>query len=138
MSQEDGWIMPVAVGVTIPTVGAACVVLIWLATKRKHRLQRGLCYCSPRKRHWLHMFGLKSRQSLPNEADGVPVEPRPTVRSVRVVGSQSNELPAHVSPPTNSNRSSITGTPTRMYFRGPDAPGDSARCLEKIKRTGGI
>ncbi|OQD79246.1 hypothetical protein PENANT_c056G00630 [Penicillium antarcticum] len=131
MPQKKGWIMPVAVGVSVPTVGAACVIMIWLAIKRKRHLQHGLCHCSPRRRHWLHLLCLKSDRSRPNEADGVPVEPQPAVRSVRVVGSECNELPAHVPPSTKSNRSSIAETPTHMYLRGLETPG-VAQSLEKM------
>jgi hypothetical protein len=97
-TQKDSWVIPVAVGVTVPTVGAACIVIIWLAIKQKHHLQHGLCDCSPGRRHWLHMLCLKPHRSLPNEADGVPVRARPTAPAFRVVGSAINELPAHELP----------------------------------------
>ncbi|KAJ5318728.1 hypothetical protein N7476_005148 [Penicillium atrosanguineum] len=115
--QKPTWVIPVAVGVTIPTVGAVCVVIMWLALQRKRHLQHGLCDCSPGKRHWLHIFSIKSGRSLPNEADGVPIEPPPISQSIRVVGRIS-ELPAYEQSPRMSRKSSIGETPIDMYFPG--------------------
>lgn len=95
------------------------MVMTWLVIKRKH-LRHDNCCCSTRGRHWLHMLGFGPGQSMPTEADGVPVKPQPTECSVRVRGGQFNELPAHDSPATSSGGSSIVGTPVRMYFQEPE------------------
>ena len=93
---------------------------MWLALQRRRHRQHGICDCSPGKRHWLHVFSIKSGQSLPNEADGVPIEPPPTSQSIRVVGD-INELPAYEQSPRMSRKSSIGETPIDMYFPGLEA-----------------
>lgn len=96
------------------------MVITWLVIRRKRPRHDLRCFSS-RGRQLLHALGLGPSPSGPTEADGVPVESRPMARSIRVLGGQLNELPAHEYPTTSSRRSSIVDTPTRMYLPGNEA-----------------